>query len=172
MINMMIYLVPQHRHNECATACIQMLLEHYGRDLSYDGVSFFIPKDASLDDIQYVLSLLDIKSICYKSLTKNINNMFSYPFIMHVKSLFYYHYVVVSEIKDNKVLVYDPGKSHPKWMKINTIKRKWTGYYIETFGREVNNKKKRCLKYPLRVFIKLFILYISFILFYFSISVL
>lgn len=53
------------------------------------------------------------------------------------RSILYYsppkdHYVVVGEIANGWVLIYDSGKKEPYWLRLSTLRKKWGGWVIET----------------------------------------
>lgn len=151
--------IPQRHYNDCAFACVAMLLDAFNGVLNYYSLPLFLLSNPSLFDMRSILKLNNIESRTYYMKDKNLSLVETTPIIIHSKSLFAYHFSVITEIGENKSLVYNPASFGKRWIANKRIEKKWTGYYLLIKNKDTYIEKRHFyIPYFLCLFLKIFII--------------
>lgn len=134
----MLKIIKQHDERDCGAACLSMIAAYYGlkypiskyRDLTktdHIGTNLYGLCDAA----QKIGFAADAFSGNMEELLKGIKTgELVLPFVAHIMNEDgMQHFVVVFNIKNNKLLVGDPGKGKVKYT-LEQFDRIWTGYII------------------------------------------
>lgn len=130
--------IKQHDERDCGAACLSMIASHYGlkypiskyRELTktdQNGVNLYGLCDAA----QKIGLRAGALSGNVKELLDGIaKNEIAFPFIAHIINEDYMqHFVVVLNIKNNKVIIADPAKGKVKYA-IEQFAELWNGYIV------------------------------------------
>lgn len=155
-------ILKQHDERDCGAACLSIIASHYGlkypiskyRELTktdQNGTNLYGLCDAA----QKIGFKADALSGSTKELLEEINNgKIKFPFVAHIISEDYMqHFVVVSAIKNNKFIVYDPAKGKVKY-SIEQFTEQWTGYIVN-FEKSEHFQKGNYTKGSFRKFFSL-----------------
>ena len=151
--------IPQLHYDECALACLAMILDYYNCPMNYFGIRILISKSPTLYDMRFILLLNGLESKSCFVPSKDLQQLTHLPAIIHTRSLLAYHFLVIAEVKKTKSLVYDPGLFREKWIANKKIEKRWTGYYLNIKGKgHLDNRNNFYLPYPFRLFLKVLII--------------
>ena len=142
-------IVLQDGNKECGSACLLSIIRFYGGDISInklvemnnttkEGTNFLNIKNTALK--------LGLNAEGYKVDDINLLSEVNCPFIVQLIDNNYTHFVVVYKIKNNKLLIMDPGKGKKLLSKEEFI-NKWTGYIMtfEPYKKLLIFKEEKCL---------------------------
>lgn len=112
-------LVRQHDEKDCGAACLSMILEYFGRKVSLSSIRQAIKVDRNGANIygimdgakQYHVNSQAFEGTADDAWLEISANEYSFPFIARIiNDNIYEHYVVVSGMKGNKLVLMDPAK--------------------------------------------------------------
>lgn len=152
--------VSQESTNDCGVACLAMVLKQFGINISADKLRKQIKLDkngTSAYEIIRVSKKHGINAEAYKNY--NINKSQNFPLIAHIVRNKLQHFVVVLEVRKNKVLVADPAKGIMEVL-LKDFAKTYTGIAI-TFKNNVLSIKDVFKKKSILFFIVGIILFIS-----------
>ena len=128
-------IVKQDGYKECGAACLLSIIKYYKGSISINrllelthtdknGTSFYNLKEAS--------SKLGLEAIGFKVINKDLTsiiNQLKMPSICQLINDNYEHFVVLYQIKNNKVIIMDPAVGF-RTIKIDNFISMWTGYIM------------------------------------------
>jgi len=151
--------IPQRHYNDCALACVAMILNAFHSVLNYYSLPLFLLLNPSLFDMRSILKLNNIESKTYYMANKDLPLITTTPIIIHSKSLFAYHFSIITEIKKGKSLVYNPAYFGKRWISNRRIEKKWTGYYLKIENWPTYREKDGFyIPYFIYLFLKIFVI--------------
>lgn len=125
-------IVLQDGYKECGAACLLSIIRYYDGNISINklveltnttktGTHFYNLKEAS--------TTIGLNSKAYK--IDNINSLFdlNLPFICQFLNNNYEHFIVVYQIKKDKVIIMDPAIGK-RTLTIDQFSKLWTGYIM------------------------------------------
>ncbi|RYJ51492.1 ATP-binding cassette domain-containing protein [Flavobacterium petrolei] len=123
---------PQLKSNDCGISAIKTIFNIYQRKISRKYIEQNVPleeKGSRISDIKNFLNsngfkakfkLFDINYIAGNE--ANLQELF--PFILPIENKNGLHYVVVNELKNKQLKIYDPSKGSQYFLSLQEIKRK------------------------------------------------
>ena len=123
---------PQLKSNDCGISAIKTIFNIFGKDIDRKYIENQIPleeKGSRLSDLKTFLDthgfnsqykLLDINYI--QGNKQSLKELF--PFILPVENKDGLHYVVVNELKADKLKIYDPSKGSQYFLSLQELKKK------------------------------------------------
>jgi ATP-binding cassette, subfamily C, bacteriocin exporter len=136
--------VKQHDEKDCGAACLATISKHYGLKVPISKIREIAGTDKQGTNVYGLIKAAEHLGFSAKGVKANpdaLKERFPLPAIAHVvidgKLL---HYVVIHEIRNDKMIIADPGKGIVKY-KIEEFLKIWTGILIlmvpsETFKKE------------------------------------
>ena len=120
-------IVYQKRWNECAIACIKMILDKMHKDVTYEEIKKLLNGQKTLYDIRLLLGHFNLKSKSFYNETKILKTIENTYTILNFKFAFFKHFVVLVKNED-EYFIFDP-KYGRKQIKNPQRKYKiWTGF--------------------------------------------
>lgn len=119
-------LIKQHDEKDCGAACLSMILHYYGKVLPLAVVREAIMVDqygANIDGILKGAKKFGLLGMPFKGGAENVWKAIKsgeavMPAIIRIiNELGFEHYVVINGIKDDKLIVYDPGTGRKRMEK-------------------------------------------------------
>jgi ABC-type bacteriocin/lantibiotic exporter with double-glycine peptidase domain len=144
--------IPQKNHDGCAISVLTMCLNYFGVYQKYRSVEAnFINKNLSFLDIIEFFRNYNIKVAALKQLNANINQISSFPIIIHLKN----HYIIVYDKIGNNFVYADPSGFGVIKSKLKFKLRKWNGNYLDISQNIIKPplKVEFHLPYNIRLFI-------------------
>lgn len=138
----------QVKSNDCGISAVKTVYNIFGRDISRKYIEQNIPleqKGSRLFDIKEFFTthgctadykLLDIHYI--QGNTVALHNLF--PFILPIKSKEGLHYVVVNNLKGNKLKIHDPGKGTDYYLPLQELKKR--SHYARNIWEAARTEEK------------------------------
>lgn len=126
--------IQQHDERDCGAACLSMITSHYGFDYQLAKIRQLIKVDNQGANIYGIVSgaialgfQADALEGDYKELTDGINSgEIQFPFIARIiNDDGYEHFIVVYEIKHEKISIGDPAKSKITKIDISIFIEQW-----------------------------------------------
>ena len=123
---------PQLKSNDCGISAVKTIFNIFGKDIDRKYIENQIPleeKGSRISDLKFFLDnhgfisqykLLDINYI--QGNKQSIKELF--PFILPVENRDGLHYVVVNELKGDKLKIYDPSKGSQYLLSLQELKKK------------------------------------------------
>ena len=123
---------PQLKSNDCGISVVKTIFNIYGKNIDRKYIENQIPleeKGSRISDLKSFLDahgfkaqykLLDINYI--QGNNQSLKKLF--PFILPVESKDGLHYVVVNELKGNKLKIFDPSKGSQYLLSLQELKKK------------------------------------------------
>ena len=123
---------PQLKSNDCGISAVKTIFNIFGKDIDRKYIENQIPieeKGSRLSDLKTFLDthgfnsqykLLDINYI--QGNKQSLKELF--PFILPVENKDGLHYVVVNELKADKLKIYDPSKGSQYFLSLQELKKK------------------------------------------------
>ena len=140
--------VRQRGERDCGPATVLMILKYYGGYVSLEKLSEALCVNRNGTTFYHIV--LALRSYGFESDGYKYDNISSVktPFIAHINSNSYNHYVVVWKINREKVLVGNPSKGNV-WTGLDEFLACWTGNVVTAFprGKIVNEGKPKILKF-------------------------
>ncbi len=128
-------IVIQHDLRDCGPACLQSVIKHYGGYVPIEKIR--IDANTTIEGTTAYNLIKTAKKYGFDAYgarieNKELNNSLIVPFIaqVHINNLS--HFVVVYEIKKDKVILMDPSCGK-KIMKIEEFKSIWTNFIINFY---------------------------------------
>lgn len=155
--------IKQHDQRDCGAACLSMISEFYGLKLPIAKFRELIKVDIQGANIYGIVDGSQKIGLDAEALEGTPDELFegifnkeiTFPFIARiVNSEMYSHFVVVYNIKNNKVIIGDPGKQKIKKVDIESFVEIWQGQII-TFAPNKSFKKENKRKGALTKYFKL-----------------
>ncbi len=151
--------IPQKRHNQCATACMRMILCASGKKINnkdkLSGNSFFAMRNYLQENGIEVVSGRKIDNLLYR---------LDYPYmIINIKGAWGYHYAVIERINAKESLIYDPGRIRVRKVKPSQIIKNWNGYFLALPSVKLSSEKPSVYlfcTYPFLSFYRMIIVYL------------
>lgn len=142
--------IKQHDERDCAAACLAMISDNYGIQIPF---SRFIELTKTDKNGANLFGIIDgAKKLGFEAdaLEGNSDELLQgigegeiqFPFIAHiVTNEGMLHFVVISEMRGDSFLIYDPGRGK-HWEKKSVFFKQWSGAIV-TFcaGKELKNQK-------------------------------
>ena len=128
---------PQLKSNDCGISAIKTIYNIYGKNISRRYIEQNIPleeKGSRISDIKNFLNsngfkaqfkLFDINYIGGNE--ASLQELF--PFILPIENKNGLHYIVVNDIKNNRLKIYDPSKGSQYYLSLQEMKKK--SYFIK-----------------------------------------
>lgn len=137
----------QHDETDCAAACLAMILDYYGREVSIRKLRMAAGTDrqgTSGYGITVCAEQYGLSCKGFFSPEKAMLKQLSFPAIVHTRKNGLEHYVVVDSVKNDFVKIFDPAEGIRK-EKIESFLEIWTGIFFlccpkETFVKEKEEK--------------------------------
>lgn len=129
---------PQLKSNDCGISAVKTIFNIYSKDIDRKYIENLIPleeKGSRLSDLKNFIDthgftsqykLLDINYI--QGNKQSLRELF--PFILPVENKDGLHYVVVNELKGEKLKIYDPSKGSQYYLSLQELKKK--SYYTKS----------------------------------------
>ena len=123
---------PQLKSNDCGISAVKTIFKIYGKDIDRKYIENQIPleeKGSRLSDLKNFIDnhgfasqykLLDINYI--QENKQSLKELF--PFILPVENKDGLHYVVVYELKGEKLKIFDPSKGNQYFLSLQELKKK------------------------------------------------
>lgn len=123
---------PQLKSNDCGISAVKTIFNIFGKDIDRKYIENQIPleeKGSRISDLKFFLDnhgfisqykLLDINYI--QGNKQSLKELF--PFILPVENRDGLHYVVVNELKGDKLKIYDPSKGSQYLLSLQELKKK------------------------------------------------
>lgn len=159
--------VRQQGIKDCGVTCLYNIIRYYKGNISIDKLRNLTKTDnngTSIYNIVEVSNKLGLKSNAYMCKYNSLNKI-SWPFIAHIKlDEKYDHFIVIKNIKKDKIIVEDPIRGKVIYDK-NMFLKEWTNVVI-TFEKtndlvKENSKKNICVfknKFIVTCFLLVFII--------------
>lgn len=145
--------IPQRNHDGCAISVLTMCLNYFGVYEKYSSIEAnFINKNLSFLDIIEFFKNHKIKAIALCQLNKDIEQIKSFPVILHLKN----HYILVYKKIGSNYIYADPSGFGVVKNKLRFKIRNWSGNYLDISHNIV--KPPIRVEYHLPYNIRLFIL--------------
>ncbi len=147
--------IPQRAHNDCAKACLQMILLTNGYNISASKISYVGGNLSylSLGDFIMYLTKFAINSKAYVATSKKLVDISAFKQVMiHYKR----HFRIIIYNQGDKWLVFDPLSYKPKLLKSSVIEKRWDGFFLYFEDRHVANHlyvKPLIIPYPFKLFL-------------------
>lgn len=144
--------IPQKKSGECGLCIIKFILKNYQNKRFTDKITTnFIP----LSTINILLSNKLVVNKLKLVENKYIFKPIIFPEIIHCKSLWYNHYILLIEKKDDFYKIYDPCSCGFKYYTLKKLRNVMSGYLIELYDlKDKMLPNKFYIPYPIRVFAK------------------
>lgn len=145
--------VKQYDSNDCGAACLATIAKEYGLNMHISKIREYAGTDIEGTTVLGLVKaggILNLKGKAVKVKNYNdIKNDFPKPAIAHVTvDGGRLHYVVIHEVKDDTVIIADPGKGIVKY-KLNEFFKIWDGVlvaFMPTKDFKAGNEKNSILK--------------------------
>ena len=159
--------VRQQGIKDCGVTCLYNIIRYYKGNISIDKLRNLTKTDnngTSIYNIVEASNKLGLKSNAYMCKYNSLNKI-SWPFIAHIKlDEKYDHFIVIKNIKKDKIIVEDPIRGKVIYDK-NMFLKEWTNVVI-TFEKtndlvKENSKKNICVfknKFIVTCFLLVFII--------------
>lgn len=159
--------VRQQGIKDCGVTCLYNIIRYYKGNISIDKLKNLTKTDnngTSIYNIVEASNKLGLKSNAYMCKYNSLNKI-SWPFIAHIKlDEKYDHFIVIKNIKKDKIIVEDPIRGKVIYDK-NMFLKEWTNVVI-TFEKtndlvKENSKKNICVfknKFIVTCFLLVFII--------------
>lgn len=168
-------LKKQQTKIDCGPACLTMIAGYYGYNTSISEFSDLVnlnPNGCSMYDMQCACHKINLECDAYNATISEIiearkNGEIEFPIVCHIVSEDnLLHFVVVKNIKGNKVSVYDPGPGK-RVLAIDEFTNMFTGNFMyinpgNNFKEKKQNSKtiklvKECIKENKKTIIPIYI---------------
>ena len=134
--------VRQQGIKDCGVTCLYNIIRYYKGNISIDKLRNLTKTDnngTSIYNIVEVSNKLGLKSNAYMCKYNSLNKI-SWPFIAHIKlDEKYDHFIVIKNIKKDKIIVEDPIRGKVIYDK-NMFLKEWTNDLVKE-----NSKKNICV---------------------------
>ena len=169
-------IVKQNDLRDCGVACLLSIIRHYGGNVPIERlrIDTYTNKDGTT-----AYNLIETAKkygfdACGKKIDSLSDNNILLPVIAHLNTDGLLHFVVIYEIKKNKVVIMDPAKGKAIYL-MDEFLNKWTGVILEFYPKDniLYLKKDNKLFDLIMMFVKenkkllftLFIINVLFVLF-------
>lgn len=129
---MKLRLKKQHDESDCAAACLEMILDYYGKSVNLRKLRTDAGTDI-LGTTGYGISVCAEKNglscKAFSAPDKSMINQIPFPAIFHIRENSREHYVVVSNIKNGTVKIFDPADGIVK-KDLADFLEIWTGIFF------------------------------------------
>lgn len=132
--------IKQHDITDCGAACLASISAYYGLLLPIAKIRQMASTDRKGTNVLGLVEAagklgFDVKAVKSKKADGSNNleplHQIPTPAIAHViKNGKLLHYVVIYEVKKDKILVMDPGIGDLKWQLIEAFNKEWTGFLV------------------------------------------
>ena len=128
------YCVRQHDKKDCGAACVATVARDYGikKSLAYfKNLTKTDINGTNIFGLVAALNQLGFKSDAYEASIIELSGVKRFPIIVRViSSENLYHFIVIDNIRNNKVYISDPEKGRYS-LKISVFEKIYTGYLIQ-----------------------------------------
>ncbi len=131
-------ITKQHDQRDCGAACLSMIASHYGLKYPISKYRELTKTDQNGANLYGLCDAAQKIGFKAEALSGNIHDLLEginkgkikFPFIAHIINEDYMqHFVVVLNIKNNKVIIADPAKGKVKYT-IEQFAELWNGYIV------------------------------------------
>ncbi|MGP1529472.1 MAG: cysteine peptidase family C39 domain-containing protein [Treponema sp.] len=129
-------LIRQCDETDCGAACLAMIASHYKAKYSVTSIREFAGTDMHGTNLAGLVKAGKAMGFSVQVLKGNkeaLSNDLPFPFIVHIKKCeekkVFFHFVVVKQIKNKKLIIYDPAGEKKK-INIEDFVKTWTGYTV------------------------------------------
>lgn len=125
-------LVRQHDETDCGAACLATIAKYYGKQVAINRIRHFSGTDCFGTSGYGLVKGAEFLGMCCRGMVsekKVLEKDVPLPVICHVRKNVIDHYIVVYEIKDNKVTVADPDEGILN-ISLEQFKKIWTGVFF------------------------------------------
>lgn len=154
--------IKQHDERDCGAACLSMIASHYGLKYPISKYRELTKTDQNGTNLYGLCDAAQKIGFDTEALSGNMNQLLDgisngeikFPFIAHIINEDYMqHFVVVSNIKNNKIVISDPAKGKVKYT-LEQFAQLWNGYVV-TFEKTLGFQKGNFNKGGFRKFFSL-----------------
>ena len=141
----------QHDERDCGAACLAMVANHYGYSQSLNVFRELTATDKDGTSVYGIIQAAKQIGLLSEALFGNMedlligigNSEIRLPFIAHIiTDDNYYHYIVVSEINNGEVRVFDPAKGKYS-LNQDAFNKLWTGNIVSFRPSDVFKKRNK-----------------------------
>ncbi|MBQ8207543.1 MAG: peptidase domain-containing ABC transporter [Clostridia bacterium] len=131
-------LIKQHDERDCGAACLSMVASHYGLKLPISKYRELTKTDRNGTNLYGLVDGAEKIGLNSEALSGDMNELFDgiekneihFPFIAHIITEdAMQHFVVVKQIKNNMLIIYDPAKGKIKY-DFEYFQSIWSGYIV------------------------------------------
>lgn len=145
---MKLKLKMQHDETDCAAACLEMILNYYGKKVSLRELRLNAGTDIQGTSGYGIRLCAEKNGLSCKGFTapeKSMIMQIPFPAIFHIKENGMEHYVVVQKIKKQIIYIFDPAKGIIK-QKLTDFFKRWSGIFFlcspnKTFTKNLDESK-------------------------------
>ncbi|WP_026100064.1 cysteine peptidase family C39 domain-containing protein [Fortiea contorta] len=120
--------IQQQSSSDCGAACLAMISSYWGKRLSLNTLRSLARVDrmgASLQGLATAAQALGCEALAVRASLSKLELYYN-PWIAHWQGI---HYVVVWQIKGDRILISDPATSK-RWLSRAQFQASWTGYAL------------------------------------------
>ena len=142
-------IVKQDGYKECGVACLLSIIRYYHGNVSINRLIEWTYTDKSGTNFYYLKETAErvgLEAIGYKIDNNNLFYQINKPFICQIVDHHYEHFVVVYQVKKNKVIMMDPAYGEKivaigNWLCYDIFtKEKITFFKRTKISKSVNHK--------------------------------
>lgn len=125
-------LVHQQDETDCGAACISTIAKHYGKRISISKIRNLAGTDTKGTSGKGIVKCATSIGFSCKALFSKKSELkqdLPFPIIVHLHKDGLDHYVVVYEVRKNKILIADPADSI-HWVKAEDFYKWWSGVFF------------------------------------------
>jgi subfamily B ATP-binding cassette protein HlyB/CyaB len=119
----------QHNEMDCGAACLAMILRHYGKNVGINRLRSLVNVTQEGATLQSVADGAEALGFHARGIRTDMANLalVPTPAIAHWEG---YHYIVLVDVKPNRITVADPGIGI-RHLKPDEFAKGWTGYILQ-----------------------------------------
>ncbi len=119
----------QHNEMDCGAACLAMILRYYGKNVGINRLRNLVNVTQEGATLQSVADGAEALGFQARGLRTDMANLSLVPLpaIAHWEG---YHYIVLVDVKPNRITVADPGIGL-RYFKPEEFEKGWTGYILQ-----------------------------------------
>lgn len=140
---------------DCGSACVLMILKYYKGDISYLELMELLKTTKKGTTAFHIVETLNYLGFEAEGIKTNLKDIPILPAIAHViMDKTYKHYVVIYQIKNDKIYIADPAKGFCKYT-FSEFEKIWTNTLItmHPISKIYNNQKSNLKRYLFNVIV-------------------
>lgn len=107
------FFVKQNGFKDCGPSCLLSIMKYYGCEASHEEVTYILKTDFDGTNAYYIINGARLFGFdgygSHISVDEIINKKVSFPIICHTLKNNVYHFIVVYNVKKNKLIIMDPS---------------------------------------------------------------